>query len=64
MKLQFYSGALLLLICLCRPAAADTPAPQPMDPSSAACQFDVGFGLYDLNALNVKAFLSHYLRSS
>jgi hypothetical protein len=54
---QFFPAASLLLICLWRLAAADAPAPQPTDPSSGACQFDVGFGLYDLSALNVSCVL-------
>ena len=44
---------LLLALCLYHRAAAQTPAPQP--PDGAPCQFDVGFGLYDLSALNVGA---------
>jgi hypothetical protein len=62
--LQLWTAASLLLICLWRPAAADPPVPQPTDPSSGFCQFDVGFGLYDLSALNVNAALCCFLRRS
>jgi len=50
------SFAALVLLCLCHPTAGDAPppAPQPFDPPAPACQFDLGFGLYDLTALNVR----------
>ncbi len=49
--------AALFLLCCCRPTASDAPppAPQPSDPPAPnSCQFDLGFGLYDLNPLNVR----------
>jgi hypothetical protein len=49
------SAALIALVGLWHLAAADAPAPPPLDPSAAACQFDVGYGLYDLTPLNVRA---------
>lgn len=50
--LHFCRTASILLACLLQLVDADAPAPQPADPSSAACQFDVGYGLYDLSPLN------------
>jgi hypothetical protein len=68
---QRFLAALLVYFCLCHLVAADAPAPPPFDPSVPACQFDVGYGLYDLTPLNVRAplrrrqkKLSFYFRNS